>query len=435
MTALHLLRRHRQRGAATLVIVMMLFLVMALLAAYANRSLMFEQRLSGSYYRASVSQEAAEAGIDWTLAQLNGTAIDGACKPVDDGGERFADRYLKFSLPDRVIGSLGASPSGIALDCARNTAIDGWTCRCPAAAALAARVPPAPIAGAGLVPSFGIVIAGGQRPGTLKITSRGCNDSVVDKCSAVATEANNSQNLLAGSFYYATVGLVGAVRTPPVAPLTVKGNISMTGTGLGLHNTDAKSAGLLVVAGGTWTTPFNESLLESVPGTPSVQARIDHEPTLAAVDADAFKMFMGATAARYEQHPALRVVQCNGDCAGALEAAYKAGKRILWVAGTLTISSNKVLGNPDDPMLVIANGGVQLSGPFQLNGMLVSIGNLDWANNSGLSSLVNGIVLVTGDLRTNGLMHIAYQQKIADHLRNRMGSYVRAPGGWIDGQY
>ena len=53
-------QREQQRGAATLVVVMVLFLIMALLAAYANRSLVFEQRIANGYYRASLAQEMAE---------------------------------------------------------------------------------------------------------------------------------------------------------------------------------------------------------------------------------------------------------------------------------------------------------------------------------------------------------------------------------------
>jgi len=35
---------------------------------------------------------------------------------------------------------------------------------------------------------------------------------------------------------------------------------------------------------------------------------------------------------------------------------------------------------------------------------------------------------------TSGTVDIVYQQTIANQLRNRMGSYVRIPGGWIDHQ-
>ncbi|MFX8047616.1 PilX N-terminal domain-containing pilus assembly protein, partial [Acinetobacter baumannii] len=84
----------RQRGAATLVVVMMLFLVMALLAAYANRGLLFEQRIASGFARAALAQEAAEGGVEWALALLNGPAIDENCQPKGVGGQRFADKYL-----------------------------------------------------------------------------------------------------------------------------------------------------------------------------------------------------------------------------------------------------------------------------------------------------------------------------------------------------
>ena len=61
----------------------------AALAAYANRSLMFEQRISGSYYRASMAQEMAEGGIDWTVAMLNGSGIDASCQPSTGGARRL----------------------------------------------------------------------------------------------------------------------------------------------------------------------------------------------------------------------------------------------------------------------------------------------------------------------------------------------------------
>ena len=46
--------------------------------------------------------------------------------------------------------------------------------------------------------------------------------------------------------------------------------------------------------------------------------------------------------------------------------------------------------------------------------------------------IATGIVLVGGNMQTIGSMDISYQQVVADQLRNRMGSYVRVPGSWID---
>lgn len=418
-----------QRGAATLVVVMMLFLIMALLAAYANRGMLFEQRIANSYYRASVAQEMSEAALEWSVAMLNGGAIDQSCQPVATGGQRFVDRYLKFSAEDRGVKqneAMGSDFTGIVADCVRSS--EGWDCQCPA---LRTRKAPEAINSTNIVPSFGIYLGTLKlsRTGTVQVRGRGCTSSVVDDCESALDISKRYQGT---STQEALVALVSAVRSPPAAPLVAKGSVMASGTGgLGLHNTSANSAGLLVTAGGK-LTGLLESRLQSVPGTSASEAQIADDGQLNDASADLFRMFMGATAERYRLHPALQVVTCAGDCAPALETAYKAGARMLWVEGPLTISSNKTLGTASDPLVVIADGDVTLAGAFQLTGMLVSRGNLDWTNTSGLTSLVSGIVLAEGDVRTQGRMDIHYQTDVVNQLRNRVGSFVRVPGSWKD---
>jgi Tfp pilus assembly protein PilX len=428
MTPCSLSSPRRERGAATLVVVMMLFLVMALLAAYANRSLLFEQRVSGNFFRASASLEASEAGVEWTLAQLNGTAVDAACKPVSNGGRRFADRYLTIDTDDRRITSTSSDATGI-VDCARDVASDAWICRCPDASV--AHTPRTAIVGGEQSPSFGIVIRGGARGGILKLEVTGCTTSALDDCRGQAV--NLSKEQISRSLLQATIGLVSAVRSPPASPLVVRGNVVSTGAGLGLHNTDARSSGMLAALGGNWTGMI-DGRLESVPGTSVGQTVVQADSTLQGTsDAEAvFKMFMGASSTKYQEHPSLRQLSCDGDCAETIDTAYKAGQRILWVDGTLSVGSNKVLGSINDPLLIVASGKVTLDGPFQFNGMLVALSDVDWTNAGSAPSVVNGIVLVGGTLTTSGRMDIVYQQAVADQLRNRMGSYVRVPGGWID---
>ena len=430
MTARHAIVPARQRGAATLVVVMMLLLIMALLAAYANRSMLFEQRIATSYYRGSLAQEVSEAGLEWTVAMLNGTAVDGSCAPVATGGQRFVDRYLKFDADDRRIrqnlpdGALAVS--GFLADCTRTSA--GWTCRCPG---IGTRALPGAVASVDLVPSFGIRISPQDvgRTDTVVIESLGCTTSVVDQC---AKASDNIAKYQGASKQTALLALVGAVRSPPAAPLVAQRSVTASGTGgLGLHNTSPGSAGLLVTAGGVLSGLLPDRM-ESVPGTPAAAVQISLDPVLSKVDADPFRMFMGSTAERYQTHPALRRVTCAGDCAPALLAAYDAGARILWVNGPMDISSNQILGSDTAPVVIIADGAVTLTGPFQLSGMLVSRGDLIWTNTSGLASLVNGIVLVEGDVTTVGQMDIHYQTGIVDQLRNRLGSFVRVPGGWSD---
>ena len=56
--------RHDQHGVAALVVVMALLFAMVLVAVFANRNLVFEQRASANQYRSSQAFEAAEAGIE-----------------------------------------------------------------------------------------------------------------------------------------------------------------------------------------------------------------------------------------------------------------------------------------------------------------------------------------------------------------------------------
>ena len=86
----------RQRGAATLVVVLMLFFVIALVSAYTSRNLIFEQRTSVNQYRSSMAFETAEAGIEWATAMLNGGRIGDNCTEAAAvaGSTSFRQRYL-----------------------------------------------------------------------------------------------------------------------------------------------------------------------------------------------------------------------------------------------------------------------------------------------------------------------------------------------------
>ncbi|HEY8878013.1 MAG TPA: PilX N-terminal domain-containing pilus assembly protein [Roseateles sp.] len=429
---------HGQRGAATLVIVMVLFLVMALLAAYANRSLMFEQRISSSYYRASMAQEMAEGGMEWTLAMLNGTAINGNCEAVSTGGTRFVDKYLNVSTVDRATVAKSSAPLNIAAHCARTET--GLVCSCPAADARTTQA--ATAANGFLVPSVGIALgtapAADPHYGSFQVTSLGCTDSSVDRCASGV--AAMSQKSTAGSVQKASVAFIGAVPSSPTAPLTVKGTLTTAGTGgLGLHNTDPSSAGTLVVSGGA-APALNDDRMDSVPGTPPDQARIFGDTYLSSLPADAlgntrfFRVFMGMAPSRYPNHPAARVVTCptSGGCDTQLVNAVSAGKRMLIVNGPMTISANSTIGSVAAPVLIVVNGAVTITGAMQLNGMLVALGNLNWTNTAGGVSQITGMVLVQGNMRADGRMDIVYSQSIANELRNRLGSYARVSGGWID---
>ena len=80
------------RGVATLTLVMVLFFILAMVAAYANRNLIFEQRVSINNLRTTAAASAAEGGIDWAIAMLNGGRIDASCEPDAASATTFRSR-------------------------------------------------------------------------------------------------------------------------------------------------------------------------------------------------------------------------------------------------------------------------------------------------------------------------------------------------------
>jgi Tfp pilus assembly protein PilX len=86
------------RGAATLTVVMILFFILAMVAAYTNRTLIVDQRASANNMRGAMAMEAAEAGIEWALMHLNGPRATQTCDSSDQQADlEFRTRYLTLN--------------------------------------------------------------------------------------------------------------------------------------------------------------------------------------------------------------------------------------------------------------------------------------------------------------------------------------------------
>ncbi len=426
--------RRQQAGAATMVVVMVLFFIMAMMAAFANRNLMFEQRIASNYYRSGVALEAADAGVEWALTMLNSGNINDSCRATGNPTVSFRDRYLTLNRDTRVIQAKYFDPSNVS-SCVHNASgTTGWVCQCPDGAWVEAdnsaanqnRLQPS------FVVSFKDAIVRPLdpiSPGVIKIISAGCSSSLTVSCSNVNTGMDSS---LGSASVTITAALVSALKMPPATPLTVKGTVTMDSTGMGLHNADPRSNGLLMLAGGA-ASGWVDGRLDSLPGTPSREALIASDPGLAGKTADQmFAMFFGVSPARYKNQPAVRRITCATDCAATLVTAYGQGVRLAWVDGDMSLSSNVNLGTATAPMLVIATGNVAISGAMQLTGLIYARGNIQWTNTSGSMSRLTGALIGERNFVSVGAADIWYQSAIVDELRNRAGSFVRVPGSWWD---
>jgi len=425
-------RAPARRGVATLVVVMVLFFILALTAAYTNRNLIFEQKTSSNQYRSTQAFEAAEAGLEWALAQLNGGFVNSSCQPDNTNGRSFRDRYL---------GMFGSSPTiladGTIVPRTRSNgaallpacAFDGsnWRCNCPDDA------PGLPaFNGSDTGVMFRVqfkrpdINPDQQRPAVIEIVSRGFTRCGAN-CFATTPQAPPGEAMAAVS---ALVALRSGLATPPGAALTVQGNFVVTGgASATVINTDPVTNGVTIMAGGSLPPGLT---LQSLPGTPGDRSVVAADASLAALGDDErmFTSVFGAGSALWRRQPAAVTVTCTAPCNAATvqaQAALYPGS-VLWIEGDLLLDG--ALGSDASPVVMVVNGRARLVDGGVLRGLIYGRAE-PWNIDAGAAQ-VRGALVAQGALTSGGNQTFIYDAGILDLLRTRYGSFVRVPGGWQD---
>ena len=424
----------RQTGAASLIVVMVLFFLMSLVAAYTSRNLIFEQRTSVNQYRSTQAYEAAEAGLEWAMTMLNSGRIGSTCLEAGatTADTSFRQRYLSI---DATTGRVTAASNSLWPSCVSDGA-GGWTCSCPSSGAPSLTAP----TGTGVFPAFRVRFTANDltRPGLIRIESNGCT-KLVDAC---LDHPATAQNLEGRANVATIVALTSALPTPPGAALSVLGSAA-PGSTLTLYNTDPDLGGITVQAGGsvdtgTWT-------LRSLPGTPGSASVAQNDATLNALSAApdrAFASVFSMWPATYRTQQAAVVVVCPlAGCRAELATAVAMNPdRVIWAtttnvtdpivlqsAGTIGSAPGATVAGPavivfDRPVNVTAAG-------VSIFGFVYSRGG-DWQGTNPVE--IQGAAFVGGDLASTANATVVMNSAVLKSLRLRSGSFVRAPGGWDD---
>ena len=414
-----------QRGAAALIVTMVLFFAMLLAAAFANRNLVFEQRSSSNQYRSTQAFEAAEAGLEWALAQLNSpTRVGADCLPsTDAAAPTFRERFLSRQTgASGFVGNTwnnGAVATPLQASCVRTDA--GWACSCPAQGHPSLAAP----ASAGPHPAFTLQFAAGGKPGIVKLVSRGCT-SLAGACVPGASSATD-----ASARVEVGLGLLPALGTPPAAPLTARGRVD-TAAALGVHNPDAASGGLALHAGGGVIAP----LIRVTPpaGSSIADAWMGNDVSLTELTPDRFfTSYFGLDKAGWKNQPTVRTLNCSGNCSAALVEAVNGagGSPMLWVGGDLVVDGPVALGSPQHPVVLVVEGNAQFNGAVRLHGVLYSA-SMSWNNTTTPGALLRGALIAEGDVQGNGAPDLFYDAAILAALKSSGGSFARVSGSWRD---
>jgi len=423
-----------QRGAATLIVVSALFFIVALVAAYANRNLIFEQRTSANQQRSTLAFEAADAGVEWAVAMLNVGRVNGNCEPIDDASATsFRDRYLKI---DPTTGLVEPQPNILA-GSLPTCVYDGaqWLCSCPATGAPSIAAPPTGI----VAPAFRLrfVQRPANRAGTIWVEVQACTRLDNDCLGFGAV------NAMAGEGRARTTALLAlrsALPSPPVAALAARGTINLNNTAVSISNPrQGNSPSLAIQAGGALSNGSALQLGGAAGELVSAQTQVlSPDPSLASTvvpDGERlFGSFFGIQFAVYRDQPASLRLDCNNisipcDANYLRSVAARNPGRILWAAGNVNLNGGAALGSAAEPVMLVVEGDLTANN-IQINGLIYGR-KLDWSF-SGINTRLQGAVVAENNLVLSGTVELVRDADILDALRWRHGSFVRVPGGWSD---
>lgn len=439
--------QNSQRGAVSIVVALILLFGMTLVAFFAGRSLLFEQRTSANQVRSTKAFEAADAGIEWAIARLNDVRLMSAsnsdCVPTGSSGTSFRERYVPSSFP---AGASVATFNPTTAQPGCTIAAGGLNCSCPTSSSGTANLN-------GTAPTFTVTFDrnGIADPESIRITSYGCT-SAGTQCIPGATSN-------ADGFSKVTIiaKVRPIVRAAPAAALTTGGWAQVCGS-FNIQNTDTGSNGNLVNSGGTiqlgtdygsrpsgapngcggnvQINSANGIGLTTIPGTPYQNTLVSSDSSLSSISnsSDAmFAAFFGATLERYKAEPTTYVITGSNAASNAAElvTAYNGGRRSFWVDGPLQFSGNYSLGTVERPVMIASSQDMTFNGNGDIIGMVYS-DSADWNANGSGNANVRGAVISRVNYTNNGNGSIIYDADVLKNMRDDSGVLVRLPGSWRD---
>jgi len=427
--------RHSQRGVATLVVALLMLFVVSLGALYVNRGVMAEQRASGNQMQATLTQEVAEAGIEWATGMLNAPYDIGPdCKFSNAfGNESFRKRYA-FTEWDAATPSTDVKPAAIYPGCKINPTSGALTCQCPTVDGTVAD------AGAAEQPGFSVAFEPVPDPDdatktiadAVKVTSWACT-AQSGKCGW------NNYTEAEGHARVSVILKLGLAPRAPAAPLTCGTSCDVKGS-FNIVNKDVATNGILINAG-TTIAVAGSTTMESLEGQPVNNAKIADDPSLLALSSSdptcdksaMFKAYFSMTIERFRDSPTTKVLSCGSasDCKNKLDTAYNEGWRSFYFETDLQLSGNNTYGSQADPIILVTPNAIKINGNNVFYGLIFS-NSADWNDIGTGSATIHGAQVTCAAYNTNGNGTLNYDPDALKNARRMSAPMARVPGSWRD---
>jgi hypothetical protein len=226
------------------------------------------------------------------------------------------------------------------------------------------------------------------------------------------------------------------LSSPPTIPLVSKGNLTMSGNA-SLTNTSNTTT---VQLGGTASLSGGaNTILNS--GTSSTSGNIQSDisqnnSSIADMSqADFFASYFGTQPDAVKNN--VQNLYTNSTSTNYSTTLNGMTGTTIWIeqtGGTASISGSTVIGTAANPVLLIVNGNLNISGNVVINGFIFAIGP------ASATTTITGNVAITGGLvasdnfTMSGNTGIVYDPTVINNLQNSSSTkyYAKVTGGWKD---
>ena len=392
----------KQGGAATILVAIILLFAMTMSAFFTHKTLVADREDAANVYRLARAQMGADSGLQLAIAAMQ------------DNQSRA--EILQRNADGEVTGFIANSFTSASSAPGENETSLWYT---PAVGNLPGNT------------TFSVRMAdlgeSGEEFSKILIDVRGCwdepgaNNSDCSSCSAACPVTARASQVVA---------FQGSLAGMPSAALTAKGNVDLGGNAITITNTDPATNGITVHAGGE-ITPHSDNNLQTLPGTPPEASLAANDNELSDIPTDDFFIrFFGMDKATFKAG-AGEVIGCSGVCNDRVDG--KTGT-VLWAdpgADSFVINSNTVVGSPDNPVILIVDGPLELRGTSTIYGVVYST-SLLWDNTGGGTSRIFGSAIAEGDFEATGTPSPTYDSDIMRKLATQIGTFIPVSGSWCD---
>lgn len=424
-------RRQGQRGAATLLVTMVLLFSTSIIMLYLNRSILFEQKTSANQMRSTSALEMAEAGMEWATGMLNTPYdINTSCGLLNTTNISFRRKYVQTQWGTGTATATDVAPATTTYPgCKVNGNV--LTCGCPDVPASGSATASL---GTAVLPGFTVAFSTTGDPEAVKIVATGCT------AQAGTCTPGTAGNSDATATVSAILKLRPLLRAAPASPLTCGGECNLSGS-YNVINRDVATGGIMVNAG-SGITQGSGTAYTSIPGQPIENALVSTDSSLAALASTdttcsgsaMFSAYFGSTIEKYAASPLTKTIPgCNSNsvCGPAVDQAYKDGWRSFYFPdGFARNNSSGSLGTVSDPVTLVSNTGFDVTGVIDIYGMVFS--NKAFIDAGTGSAKIHGAMVTCSDYKNNGNGTLEYDADVLKGVRRSTGALTRVPGSWTD---